>query len=106
MGPAVSPKTKLFILVLCALPGYALVAWFSLSILRIGAVSFGVFSVLVACGYAFWLAGAAREYAESPEPLTPEARRAGEEALARLRAKQAARSPQTADGGPPRATKS
>ena len=65
-----------------------------------GVVSFGVFSVVVACGYAFWLAGAAREYAESPEPLTPEARRAGEEALARLRAKQAQRggAPRAADG--------
>jgi len=83
-----SPKTKLLVLVLCALPGYALVAWFSLAVLRIGAIQFGVFSVIVACGYAFWLAGAAREYAESPEPLTPEAKRAGEEALARLQAKQ------------------
>jgi hypothetical protein len=84
----VSPKTKLLILVLCALPGYALVAWFSLTVLRIGAIQFGVFSVLVACGYGFWLAGAAREYAESPEPLTPEARKAGEEAMARLQAKR------------------
>lgn len=96
-----NPKTKLLVLVLCALPGYGLVAWFSLSILRIGAVSFGVFSVLVACGYAFWLAGAAREYAESPEPLTPEARRAGEEALARLRAKQAERIARIGDGHAP-----
>lgn len=83
-----SPKTKVLILVLCALPGYALAAWFSLSVLRIGAIQFGVFSVIVACGYAFWLAGAAREYAESPEPLTPEAKEAGEEALARLQAKR------------------
>lgn len=88
MDNAVNPKTKLVILVLCALPGYALAAWFSLSVLRIGAIQFGVFSVIVACGYAFWLAGAAREYAESPEPLTPEAKQAGEEARARLRAKQ------------------
>jgi hypothetical protein len=103
MGSTVSPKTKLFILVFGALPGYGLVAWFALSILRIGAVSFGVFSVVVASGYAFWLAGAAREYAESPEPLTSEARRAGEEALARLRAKQAQRGGQAADGNAPRA---
>ena len=100
-----SPKTKLLVLVLCALPGYGLVAWFALSILRVGAVSFGVFSVVVACGYAFWLAGAAREYAESPEPLTPEARRAGEEALARLRSKQAQRGGQAADDGTSRAAK-
>jgi hypothetical protein len=84
----VSPKTKLVILVLCALPGYGLLAWFALSILRIGAIQFGVFSVIVACGYGFWLAGAAREYAESPEPLTPEAQRSGEEALERLQAKR------------------
>jgi len=84
----VTPKTKLLILVLCALPGYGLVAWFSLTVLRIGAIQFGVFSVIVACGYAFWLAGAAREYAESPEPLTPAAKQAGEEALARLQAKR------------------
>ena len=51
------------------------------------------------------LAGAAREYAESPEPLTPEARRAGEEALARLRAKQAQRGGQAADDGTSRAAK-
>jgi hypothetical protein len=103
MGSTVSPKTKLLILVFGALPGYGLVAWFALSILRIGAVSFGVFSVVVASGYAFWLAGAAREYAESPEPLTSEARRAGEEALARLRAKQAQRGGQATDGNAPRA---
>jgi hypothetical protein len=87
----VSPKTKLLILVLCALPGYGLLAWFALSILRISAIQFGVFSVIVACGYGFWLAGAARDYAESPEPLTPEAEQAGEEALARLQARQSRR---------------
>lgn len=90
-----TPKTKLLILVLCALPGYALVSWFALSVLRIGAIQFGVFSVLVACGYGFWLAGAAREYAESPEPLTPEARQAGEEAMERLRAKREKRQSRT-----------
>lgn len=88
MDFVVSPKTKLLILVLCALPGYGLLAWFSLSVLRISAIQFGVFSVVVACAYGFWLAGAAREYAESPQPLTPEAQRAGEEAFERLQAKR------------------
>ena len=50
---------------------------FALKVLKIGAIQGGVFSVIVAFAYAFWLAGAAREYAELPEPLTPEAKKAG-----------------------------
>ena len=88
MGDAVTPKAKLLWLGLGAGPVYALVALFALKVLKIGAIQFGMFSVIVACGYAFWLAGAAREYAESPEPLTPEAKKAGEQAMERLVARK------------------
>ena len=88
MGDAMRPKTKLLWLGLGAGPAYALVALFALRVLKIGSTTFGVFSVVVACAYAFWLAGAAREYAESPEPLTPEAKKAGEEAMERLVARK------------------
>ena len=82
------PKTKLLWLGLGAGPASGLVALFALRVLKIGSTTFGVFSVVVACAYAFWLAGAAREYAESPEPLTPEAKKAGEEAMERLVARK------------------
>jgi hypothetical protein len=91
VGFAMSPRNKLIALIAGGVVGYAAAAYFALSVIGIGSTTFGVFSVLAACGYAFWLAGAAREYAESPEPLTPEAKKAGEEALERLLARKKGR---------------
>lgn len=79
-----TPRNKLIALILGGVAGYAAASYFALAVIGIGSTTFGVFSVLAACGYAYWVSGAAREYAESPEPLTPEAKKAGEEALARL----------------------
>ncbi|MCX6606993.1 MAG: hypothetical protein NTV52_25890 [Acidobacteria bacterium] len=83
-----SPKAKLLWLGLGAGPAYAVVALFALRVLKIGAIQFGVFSVIVACGFGFWLATVAREYAEEPKPLTDEEKKAGEEAMERLMARK------------------
>ena len=83
-----SPKAKLLWLGLGAGPAYAVVALFALRVLKIGAIQFGVFSVIVACGFGFWLATVAGEYAEEPKPLTDEEKKAGEEAMERLMARK------------------
>lgn len=88
MGNAVTPKAKLLWLGLGAGPVYAVVALFALRVLKIGAIQFGVFSVVVACGFGFWLATVAREYAEEPKPLTEEEKKAGEAAMERLLARK------------------
>lgn len=77
-------KWKLAGLVLVSIPIYSALAWFSLSVLHVGTVTFGMVTVAFVSAYVFWLGRKAKGYVETPGALTAEERAEADRVIAEV----------------------